>query len=232
MAHLTENRTRHRISALLLDVLFPNRCDCCDARIPYDLLLCEECAAMLTELRTDFSVWARGKSALPWDGGAVLFAYDSAARTGALSMKAGRRGFSQYAAGLLAEQIAEICPAGSLSCVTWVPMTKSRRRVQGYAHAETLGREIASILSVPARGDLLKERAGTVRQHDLPAAERAKYAERFVHTGRRIEGQTVLLVDDILTTGSTLRRCAELLRECGAAAVYIAAPCAALLPEA
>lgn len=226
-----ENRTRHKTAALLLDILFPNRCDCCDAHIRYDLLLCEECAALLTELRTDYASWAQGKHEQPWAGGAVLFAYDSAARTGVLSMKAGRRGFSQYAAGLLAEQIAEICPAETLSCVTWVPMTKSRRRVQGYAHAELLGREIAAILGVPARGDLLQEHAGKVRQHDLPAAERAKYAERFVRTDKRIDGQTVLLVDDILTTGSTLRRCANLLRECGAAAVYIAAPCAALLPE-
>lgn len=226
-----ENRTRHKTAALLLDVFFPNRCDCCDARIPYDLLVCQECAALLTELRSDFASWAREKTELSWAGGAVLFAYDGAARTGVLSMKAGRRGFSQYAAGLLAEQITAVCPAEMFSCVTWVPMTKSRRRVQGYAHAELLGREIAAILGVPARGDLLLEHAGAVRQHDLPAAERAKYAERFVHTGKRLEGQTVLLVDDILTTGSTLRRCADLLQECGAQAVYIAAPCAALLSE-
>lgn len=226
-----QNCTRTKTAAWLLDTLWPNRCDCCDARIPYDLLLCEACAARLTELRTDYAVWAKTKPPPLWDGGTVLFSYDSAARTGVLAMKAGRRGFGQYAAGLLAEQIPALCLPETVSCVTWVPMTRSRRRMQGYAHSELLGREIAARLSVSARGDLLAEHAGTVRQHDLPAEARAKYAERFVSTGKRIDGQTVLLVDDILTTGSTLRHCTKLLLELGAAHVYIAAVCASLLPE-
>lgn len=220
--------TGRKAAALLLDTLWPNRCDCCDARIPYDQLLCPECTALLAALRIGYAAWAQTKSAPPWDGGAVLFAYDSAARTGVLSMKAGRRGFGMYAAGLLAEQIAALCPPEQLSCVTWVPMTKTRRRMQGFSHSELLGTALAASLGVPVRGDLLEEHAGTIRQHDLPAAERAKYAERFSHTGRCIDGQTVLLVDDILTTGSTLRRCTALLRECGAARVYIAAVCASL----
>lgn len=222
------NPAGQKAAALLLDTLWPNRCDCCDARIPYDLLLCADCTASLAALRIDYAAWAQTKPALPWAGGAVLFAYDSAARTGVLSMKTGRRGFGRYAAGLLAEQVAALCPPERLSCVTWVPMTKSRRRMQGYSHSELLGRAMAASLGISARGDLLEEHAGTVRQHDLPAAERAKYAERFSHTGKRIDGQTVLLVDDILTTGSTLRRCTELLREYGAAQVYIAAVCASL----
>lgn len=226
-----ENRTRHQTAARLLDLLYPNRCDCCETRIPYDLLLCEACAAALMQLRTDYAAWAHGKSEIPWDGGAVLFPYDGAARTGVLAMKAGRQGFGRYAAGLLAEEITALCPAESISCVTWVPMAKLRRRLQGYAHAELLGRETAAVLGVPARGGLLEEHAGALRQHSLPAAARAEYARRFAAAGVRLDGQTVLLVDDILTTGSTLRRCTELLRANGAAKVYVAAICASLLSD-
>ena len=53
---------------------------------------------------------------------------------------------------------------------------------------------------------------------------------RFQHTNTDLTGQTVLLVDDILTTGSTMRCCTGLLREMGAKTVYIAAAAYRLHP--
>ena len=227
-----QNTFRKRVSALLLDTLWPNRCDCCDARIPYDMRICAECAALLDEKRICYADWAKKQSAVPWADGAVLFAYEDAAKTGILSVKNGRRGFADYAGELLAEALKHCCPPEEISCVTWVPVTKKRRRIQGYAHTELLARAIAAYLGRPLRSDLLEEHAGTVRQHDLPAAERRKYAARFAASGKRADGQTVILTDDILTTGNTLRRCTELLLEQGAARVYIAAVCASVHPEA
>lgn len=214
-----------RAEMLLLDILYPNRCDCCDSRIPYDRLLCDACTDLLLQQRISYADWAKSNPEMPWERGTVLFSYADAARTGVLAMKDGRRGFCRFCAKLLAESLAE---TADISCVTWVPVTAARRRQRGYAHAEYLAKCIAEELGIPARGGFLQEHAGTIRQHDLPAEERAKYAQRFTGTGADLHGMKLLLTDDILTTGATLRRCTNLLLEMGAARVDIAAVCAGL----
>jgi len=217
----------NRPAALLLDIFYPNRCDCCGERIPYDALLCEPCKARLDALRISAADWDSGSRPLPWKSAALLYAYDGAARTGVLAMKDGRRGFCAYAA----KQLAPLIPP-EITCITYVPVAKSRRRIQGYAHAESLAKYLAAELHLPVRGDLLTETAGKTRQHDLPAAEREQYAARFLASGKRIDGETVLLTDDILTTGATLRHCTKLLLDAGAESVHIAAVCAGIRQKA
>lgn len=61
-------------------------------------------------------------------------------------------------------------------------------------------------------------------QHSLNKEERAVNAERvFYSSGKRIDGKTVLLCDDITTTGSTMIKCGKLLKELGASRVDAAA---------
>ena len=212
-----------RAAAMLLDILYPNRCDCCDTRIPYDALLCEECIAALSELRISAEDWDGHGKPQPWRSAALLYAYDGAARTGVLAMKDGRRSFCAYAA----KQLAPLLPP-DLTCITYVPVARKRRRIQGFAHAETLAKYLSEAAGIPVCGGLISETAGKTRQHDLPAAEREAYAERFQPTGKRIEGARILLADDILTTGATLRQCTKILYEAGAVSVDIAAVCAGI----
>ena len=217
----------NRAGQLLLDLLYPNVCDCCGAGIAYDRLICAECEKALAGLRADYAAWAaqNHNHAVPWADGAVVFRYEGAAKAGVLAAKDGARGFLHYASAQIAEAVRLICEPQEISFVTWVPVTRQRRLAQGYAHAETLGKYCAAALHVPARGGYLKEIAGSLRQHSLSAEDRIIYAQRFQRTGKSLSGETVLLCDDILTTGSTLRRCTELLLEAGAKSVCIAAAC-------
>lgn len=215
----------NRAAMMLMDVLYPNRCDCCGERIAYDLLICADCARQLAAMRISYDRWEAPQD-VPWEGGTVLYPYADTARTGVLALKDGFRGFGLYAANQLGAEIRR--QQETYSCVTWIPVAKRRRRASGFAHAELLGKTIANMLQIPARGDLLTERGSTVRQHDLSEEERRIFANRFQHTGKDLHGQTVLLVDDILTTGNTLRRCTQLLKDAGAAHVRIAAVCASV----
>ena len=153
-----------RAEMLLLDILYPNRCDCCDDRIPYDRLICDACTEMLLNQRLTYADWAASNPENPWETGNVLFSYADAARTGVLAMKDGRRGFCRFAAKLLAESLAE---NGSYSFVTWVPITAKRRRLQGYAHAEYLAKCIAEELQIPMRGGLIPADSGASLEQDL-----------------------------------------------------------------
>jgi predicted amidophosphoribosyltransferase len=222
----------NRAALRLLDLLYPNRCDCCGQRIRYDAAVCAACREQLTGLRLPYAAWAaHQKEIFPWADGAAVWRYADAARSGVLAMKDGMRGFGRYAGAMLAKEVRERFPAESLTCVTWTPMGRARRRRQGYAHAELLGKTVARELHLRARGDLLTETDTGTRQHTLSRKQRIEHAKRFLYTGAAVRGETVLLCDDILATGSTLRRCTELLLDAGAERVYIAVIAAAIMED-
>ncbi|MES1255054.1 MAG: phosphoribosyltransferase family protein [Acidobacteriota bacterium] len=98
-----------------------------------------------------------------------------------------------------------------------VPLHPSRRRQRGFNQAEDLARHIG----LPVLGALRRTRA-TRPQLDLPAAQRHRNVRRaFALTGRgqHAAGRTVVLIDDVSTTGATLQACAHVLKEAGAAEV-------------
>jgi len=214
-----------KLRLLILDCLYPNRCGCCKQRIAYDRTVCSSCSAELEQLSAGYARWAESKTEkdISWDDGVSAFLYSGAARKGVLSMKEGDRNFAEFSAEKLAETLRLLPEASELSFVTWVPITKKRRRMQGFCHAELLAEAVAEKLHLPARGDLLTEDAGRIRQHQMGGIDRTRYAERFQCGASDLSDQTILLCDDVLTTGSTLRHCTCLLKERGAKRVIIAA---------
>lgn len=216
----------NRLGMRLLDILFPNRCDCCKRQIRFDRWICAECEAALKALEcAPPDVWEKRQSPeepFPWDGFTALYYYREEVRNGVLSMKSGHKGFLNVMADGLSARITEGFAGTEIDCIAFVPVTRSRRRRQGYSHCELMADALGKRLSLPVNRKLLLERAGKIRQHQLTYAERQEYTDRFVHGHGRLDGKTVLLCDDIITTGSTLRQCTRLLKDCGAARVFTA----------
>jgi ComF family protein len=106
--------------------------------------------------------------------------------------------------------------------IVHVPVHHERRRQRGYDQAERIAVEAAARLRLPHVAALDRVRA-TTAQFDLDRRHRRTNVRGAfaVRPGERhlISGRWVLLVDDVLTTGSTLAACAEALLEGGAAAV-------------
>ena len=105
--------------------------------------------------------------------------------------------------------------------ITFVPMTKSRQRARGYNQAESLAVAIAEKLDVPCEKLLRKTRNNLV-QHTLTAEERRKNVIGVYDFSSKnlIKDRTIILVDDIITTGATMSECAKVLYESGAKKVF------------
>jgi predicted amidophosphoribosyltransferase len=107
--------------------------------------------------------------------------------------------------------------------VTWAPTTAVRRRRRGYDQAEVLARAVAWRLGVPCRRLLRRVDQDAPPQTGRSREERLAGPVFVVR--RRVRGE-VLVVDDVVTTGATLRAAEAALHQAGARAVHCLAAAA------
>jgi ComF family protein len=104
-----------------------------------------------------------------------------------------------------------------------VPLHWWRRLVRGFNQSEAIARGMARHLRLPLVLSCLRRLRPTRMQNTLSAPERKENVRgAFGTSGAILRGRTVLLVDDVMTTGATVRECARVLRQAGAARVVVA----------
>ncbi|MBQ6403949.1 MAG: ComF family protein [Oscillospiraceae bacterium] len=132
-------------------------------------------------------------------------------------------GYAEIYADFLAKCIDEnqvICDS-----ITWVPISRRRLRRRGYDQARLLAEELARRTGLPCERSLIKIRDNPPQSRIKTAAQRrANVAGAYkACPSAEHKGRHWLLIDDIVTTGSTLSECAGVLLEAGAASVSAAA---------
>lgn len=104
--------------------------------------------------------------------------------------------------------------------VCFVPMHKSRKRVRGFNQSEVLAERIAKILSLPIINALSCVKSAHSQHKIKDYKERFKNVKGIYKANGTFGGKTLLLVDDIMTTGATLNECAAVLLRAGADKIY------------
>ncbi len=94
--------------------------------------------------------------------------------------------------------------------------------MRGYNQSALLARELGRITGLPVEEKTLTRERNTPSQAESAGAEARKLNVKgaFRYRGEGLQGQTVLLVDDVATTGATIDACARVLRDSGAASVW------------
>lgn len=195
-------------------MLLQSRCAGCDRA---GVALCRTCRFALAGPAPRAVVgWAEGGviAALPFTG---------RVRDVILGFKyRNRRQLAGHLAGLLVNRlVAEgIRPGRDIDVVTWAPTSSARRRRRGFDQAELVARQVARQLGLPSRR-LLERTTGTGPQTGLGRDRRLAGPSFVGHPNGR--DRRVLVVDDVVTTGSTLRAAADTLVGVGARGVVRAA---------
>ena len=125
---------------------------------------------------------------------------------------------------LIAESVRE-CLTGKYDLISWVPLSEKRLRERGYDQAMLLALAAALELDDVAVETLRKNR-NTAPQSGTESADerRANISGAYeVIDSELVRGKRILLIDDIITTGSTLSECARTLMLAGAEGVVCAA---------
>jgi ComF family protein len=224
-------------AAAAVNLLFPSPCRVCGAplrharRIP----VCEACLATVTT-DLDSSCSRCGQAALylrdgvcpkcavsppPYAAALSAADYQGAARSLILFLK-----FRRVApvAGFLAAKMAGLAPRlpATPDLVLPVPLGARRQRQRGFNQSEAIGKRLAHHLRCSYAADGLHRVRETAPQSGLTAPERVRnVAGAFAADPRRVRGQRVVLVDDVLTTGATAGAATAALIRAGARDVVV-----------
>lgn len=212
----------------LLTLLFPHKCFLCGRVLPDTGWLCAGCVLPETEdlcprCGKEWNACICGRAA--YDGACAPLWYADGVRVGIHRFKYdGRAYYAAFLGELMTDCIRANLQRIPFDLVTYVPMHVRKRRARGYCQSELLAREVAQRLDLPLEETLrhTKNRRAQMEQKGI-ANRRENARKSFEPLGKDLSGLRVLLVDDVLTSGSTASRCAELLKEQGAEYVFLAA---------
>lgn len=226
----------------ILSFFFPHACAGCGAVMGMraEDPICDECISQITKQPEHSCV--RCGLPLP-DGGAQcpacrmlkgaavceriipLGVYENRLRTIITAFKYRNRDFlAAPLARLLSTRLLEVFPPGHIDMVVPVPMHGLKRFFRGYDQAAVLADEMAKCLNVPAVPRVLVRSRMTMPQSFLGRSGRQRnMAEAFrIRCAGAVAGKQVVLIDDVCTTGSTVRACAAVLKKAGARRVIAA----------
>lgn len=214
---------------LISSVFHPKTCAGCGAIIDEDEALCDYCYEMLVrydlsdrciKCGSDKKNCRCSRRVFHFDGCVAPFENTGAAQKAVYSFKFARK---MNIGEFLGEQMA-ICVKSEyhdikFDGVCFVPMLKIKRLRRGFNQSRVLAEKIADLLGLPLC-NLLVCLKYAPSQHGLKAKERFLNVKGMYAAVGQAKGKTLLLVDDIKTTGATLDECAKQLLLSGAAAVY------------
>ena len=180
-------------------------CDCCGLPLQAtEQSTCARCLAKPPRI-------ARSRSAV---------AYDDLSRSLAVRLKYGRK---VAIARTMAQYMASLVKPGRDSILVPVPLHRTRLWTRGFNQSALVARELSRRLDIAAHPMVLKRTRRTPPLKGMSALQRRKTVAGAFEVADKaaVVGKTIILVDDVLTTGSTAEACARALKRAGAARVEL-----------
>lgn len=219
----------------LLDLVYPPKCLVCGTFGPY--YLCKPCISQIERVSRPYcprcghtlheahcrNCWGRVRS----------FATGRAAGHYGGTLREAIHQFKYGGARMLAHPLAFVLyqylvtsadfPWRRVDCVVPVPIHVIRQRTRGYNQSELLAEELCRMIGLPMVSDALIRKVYTRPQVELSGSERRSNVEDAFRVVRPalLKGKTILLIDDVGTTGSTVHECSLALLRAGVARIYV-----------
>lgn len=218
----------------LLDIFFPEdfTCDICGREVFGGERFCKTCkptvifndgeTCPVCGRKTRVSeLCMECKSYAPsFDKAVSAFVYEGGVKKLIIGYKNGKSYLKEYFADRLYEKCKQL---GDIDCICYVPMLPAAKRKRGYNQAQLLAAALSKRLGVPLLKDGLKKIRKTDQQKLLTKKDRLSNLTGSIRAdSQKVMGKTILLVDDVLTTGATAEAATVELKKRGAVKVYFA----------
>jgi len=223
----------------LLDEIYPKNysCHCCseELKVSNDYFLCNKCLASLRYIKhpckkcsedlNDFTDYCRNckDKVRNFDRVISSLVYDGVAKNLVYKFKySGQKYIADCISVFMLNKIKSSDILNKIDLVLPVPLSEERFKSRGFNQAEILSLKISRELNIEHNSSVLKRVKATPTQTNLNKVERAEnLLNAFeVADSSLIKGKTILVIDDIITTGATLDEISKVLKNKGAKSVY------------
>ncbi len=208
-------------------------CNCCNCEIFNNDYFCDDCKNSFLEIRADkcnhcgrrtsevslFCNSCSGKN-LQFDKARSVYEYCEPISA---LIKAFKYDGKKYLAEVFANKMvsAFLLNFSDVDLITFVPMSKKREKLRGYNQSKLLAQELSLLTGIKCIETVIKK-SETERQANLSAKDRRNNLKNSFKVAKSVvKDKRVLIVDDVLTTGSTADVLAEAFKKASAQAVYV-----------
>lgn len=213
-----------KVVEILLHILFPNKCMICRSPIAYDGRICDTCFKTAPFIDNENCLLCNHSDCIcnikrnHFERLISSFYYEPNFNQAIIDFKFrnvkinGKKLAFYMALNIAYLDIDLIIPA---------PLYKKDQHVRGFNQSYVLAKWVSFYSKIPLASDVLIKHKQTDKQHDLSAIKRRKnLKDAFkICNPQLVKGKTILLVDDVYTTGSTMRECSRMLKINGAKSI-------------
>ena len=219
----------------ILNWLYPPACIACKVMLPVNMgnfYICERCEPLFERAQLPFCkkcgqklesedencASCFGKS-FYFESNVSVFVYDELMRDLLHDMKFRNKKRIATGLGLLFAKYIEIPNEDYI--LTWLPMHPKKQKERGFNQAEVMAKEIAKALGVTCR-NIIRRVIDTPAQSGLHPKLRQENVKGVfeIIKGLSVQGASIVIIDDIFTTGASVNECAKVLKEGGAKKIY------------
>lgn len=214
---------------ILLNFVYPPYCVLCDSWLDDDSsIICRDCWSRLANQRLLLHISLSNYQAIGhkiffdkvisvWDFNPEvqniihLFKYQ------------GMHSLAEQLGGMMARALAYDEEYQTADLIIPVPLNRARKRERGYNQSNLLGKRISEVSGIQMENKLLRRVKDTKTQTKLNTKQRSRNVSNAfrVKNSEAISRKSIILVDDVITTGSTLNACAKELKAAGAEKVFV-----------
>lgn len=220
---------------LFLDILYPRHCPVChEITVPWGRKICDTCKDKLKPIygarcfccskplqREEQEYCKDCRKARQFQQGLGIFPYSTLLQNSLFQLKYGKRQeygtfYGEFAAYYSREKIEK----WRINLIIPIPLHLRRLEKRGYNQAGIIAEALGKKLGIPVDERILKRQKNTKPQKELNHQERQKNMRNAFVARKKLEGENILLVDDIYTTGSTIEEAAKELKKAGAQKIF------------
>lgn len=228
------------IREIFLRIIFPPRCVVCEKLLFIDEEICKECREKLPFVGNIYCM----KCGKPLESerelctdckrrkhyftrGVALWSYSPALKKSLYRFKYNNKQYyAQYYGKELACRYGWMIRGWGIEKIIPIPLHRKKEKQRGYNQAYLLAKELSRLTDIPVDDKIITRIRNTVPQKKLNDRERQKnIKDAFKINQNVVKLKTILLVDDIYTTGSTFDEVARILAEAGVSRIYVISLC-------
>ena len=220
---------------LFLDILYPRHCPVChEITVPRGKKICDTCKEKLRPIqgprcfccskpleRAEQEYCKDCGKIRQFQQGLGIFPYSTLLQNSLFQLKYGKRQeYGTFYGELAAYYSRDKIKNWEIDMVIPIPLHPRRLEKRGYNQAEIIAQAFGKKLDISVEKKILKRQKNTKPQKELNHQERKKNMKNAFVVQKKLNGENILLIDDIYTTGSTIEEAAKELKKAGAQNIF------------